>query len=74
MALRTSSLSSSPAAPLAATEWRARVQQAVAGAGAAVAAGDLDRLATAFAELAEPALSRSTSPSNSIFHKLPKVR
>ena len=53
MALRTSSLPSSTAAPAPALDWRVRVQQAVAGAAAAIAAGDHDRLATAFAELAE---------------------
>jgi tetratricopeptide (TPR) repeat protein len=53
MALRTSSLPSSSAAPTPAADWRVRVQHAVAGAAAAIAAGDLDRLATAFAELAE---------------------
>ena len=53
MALRTSSLPSSAAAPAPALDWRIRVQQTVAGAAAAIAAGDLDRLATAFAELSE---------------------
>ena len=53
MALRTSSLPSSTAAPAPALDWRIRVQQTVAGAAAAIAAGDLDRLATAFAELSE---------------------
>ena len=53
MALRTSSLPSSTAAPTPALDWRVRVQQTVAGAAAAVAAGDLDRLATSFAELSE---------------------
>jgi tetratricopeptide (TPR) repeat protein len=53
MALRTSSLPSSSAAPAPALDWRIRVQQAVAGAAAAIATGDLDRLATAFAELSE---------------------
>ncbi len=53
MALRTSSLPSSTAAPTPALDWRVRVQQTVAGAAAAIAAGDLDRLATSFAELSE---------------------
>lgn len=53
MALRTSSLPSSTAAPTPALDWRVRVQQTVAGAAAALAAGDLDRLATSFAELSE---------------------
>ena len=52
MALRTSSLPSSTAGSTPAVDWRARVQQTVAGATTALAAGDLDRLATAFAELA----------------------
>jgi len=53
MALRTSSLPSSTASPTPALDWRVRVQQTVAGAAAAIAAGDLDRLATSFAELSE---------------------
>jgi tetratricopeptide (TPR) repeat protein len=52
MALRTSSLPSSTAAATPAVDWRVRVQQTVAGATTALAAGDLDRLTTAFAELA----------------------
>jgi len=51
MALRTSSLPSSTASPTAAVDWRVRVQQTVGGAATAIASGDLDRLATAFAEL-----------------------
>jgi len=51
MALRTSSLPSSTAPPTAAVDWRVRVQQTVGGAATAIASGDLDRLATAFAEL-----------------------
>jgi len=51
MALRTSSLPSSTATPTAAVDWRVRVQQTVGGAATAIASGDLDRLATAFAEL-----------------------
>ena len=49
MALRTSSLPSSRPAP---ADWRARVEQTVAGAAAAVTAGDLAKLAAAFAEVA----------------------
>ena len=51
MALRTSSLPSSTATLTAAVDWRVRVQQTVGGAATAIASGDLDRLATAFAEL-----------------------
>jgi tetratricopeptide (TPR) repeat protein len=53
MALRTSSLSSSTSAPTPAVDWRVRVQQTVAAATTAIAAGDLDRLATAYLELGE---------------------
>ena len=53
MALRTSSLPSSTSAAAPAADWRVRVQQTVAAASTAIAAGDLDRLATAFVELGE---------------------
>src|SRR5919204_1958308 len=49
MALRTSTLPSSRPAP---ADWRARVEQTVAGAAAAVTTGDLAKLADAFAEVA----------------------
>src|SRR6266516_7482030 len=50
MALRTSSLSSSPAAH-APADWRSRVERTVAGTAEAIAAGDLGRLTAAFADL-----------------------
>jgi tetratricopeptide (TPR) repeat protein len=53
MALRTSSLSSSTSAPTPAVDSRGGVHQTGAAATTAIAAGDLDRLATAYLELGE---------------------